>query len=451
MPEHILLLTGRLAEPHLLGVLEGMAHRSFTYEVRQIGLQVAALMTVDQIRRRLEDTGDADRILVPGWCRGDLGALSADLGVPVQRGPKEVKDIPAHLGGQAAAPALAERTTLLFAEIADAPDLSLAELRDRAAALREDGADVIDLGCLPGVEFPHLESAVETLRQAGHRVSVDSLQPEELIRGGRAGAELLVSLTEDTLWVADALPGRIPVLVPREHGDLDSLDRAIAGMQERGRPYLVDPILDPFPFGLVTSLGRFGEIRRRYPEAELFMGLGNATELMEADSVGINALLTAVAQELGPVHLLTTQVSPHCRQAVREVDLGSRLMATAARAGTLPKGFSSGLLALRDRDPFRYSPEEIEALAGQVRDPSFRVQVSREGIHVFNRDGCHTATDPFALFAELGVEGDADHAFYLGVELARAQIAWQLGKVYCQDEPLAWGGLGPAAEGDRGD
>jgi hypothetical protein len=39
----------------------------------------------------------------------------------------------------------------------------------------------------------------------------------------------------------------------------------------------------------------------------------------------------------------------------------------------------------------------------------------------------------------LGVENDTSHAFYLGVELARAQIAHQLGKRYVQDEELQWG------------
>ena len=49
------------------------------------------------------------------------------------------------------------------------------------------------------------------------------------------------------------------------------------------------------------------------------------------------------------------------------------------------------------------------------------------------------AIDPFAFYANLKVENDASHAFYLGVELARAQIAWQLKKRYVQDEALNWG------------
>ena len=43
-----------------------------------------------------------------------------------------------------------------------------------------------------------------------------------------------------------------------------------------------------------------------------------------------------------------------------------------------------------------------------------------------------------------GVENDAPHAFYLGLELARAQIAWQLGKRYVQDQELDWGCVRPA-------
>ncbi|MBC7964776.1 MAG: hypothetical protein H7Z17_02530, partial [Fuerstia sp.] len=38
---------------------------------------------------------------------------------------------------------------------------------------------------------------------------------------------------------------------------------------------------------------------------------------------------------------------------------------------------------------------------------------------------------------------DASHAFYLGYELARAEIALHLGKQYTQDEPMQWGLLGP--------
>src|SRR4029079_18550306 len=53
--------------------------------------------------------------------------------------------------------------------------------------------------------------------------------------------------------------------------------------------------------------------------------------------------------------------------------------------------------------------------------------------------GLRLADDPFALWPQLGLGDDAAHAFYMGVELARAEIAWRLGKRYVQDQPLAWG------------
>jgi hypothetical protein len=105
----------------------------------------------------------------------------------------------------------------------------------------------------------------------------------------------------------------------------------------------------------------------------------------------------------------------------------------------LPKGISGDLAALHSKRPFPYDADEIADIAAGVRDPNFRVQVSGDGIHVYNRDGHLKASDPFELYPQLKVEHDGGHAFYLGVQLARAEIAWQLGKRFDQDEPLDWG------------
>ncbi len=115
-------------------------------------------------------------------------------------------------------------------------------------------------------------------------------------------------------------------------------------------------------------------------------------------------------------------------------------MYAAKKQQSLPKGLDNSLLTTHARKPFPYTSEEIAELSQQVRDPNYRVQVSEEGIHVFNRDGMHIEKDPFAIFTKLTLlEDDAPHAFYMGVELAKAQIAWQLGKNYMQDEELKWG------------
>ena len=74
-----------------------------------------------------------------------------------------------------------------------------------------------------------------------------------------------------------------------------------------------------------------------------------------------------------------------------------------------------------------------------MKDDNYRIEAAEDGIHVYNRAGHFIARDAFALFDKLGVETDGAHAFYLGAELTKAEIAFQLGKRYAQDEPLDWG------------
>ena len=98
MTDHILFLTGKLAEKSLHRVLESMQPTEFTYEVKQLGVSVAALMTTKLIEKRLTDTGNANKMVLPGRCRGDIEILSKALKIPVERGPEELKDLPAYFG-----------------------------------------------------------------------------------------------------------------------------------------------------------------------------------------------------------------------------------------------------------------------------------------------------------------------------------------------------------------
>lgn len=436
--EKVLFLTGRLAEPRLRRVLEGMGGLPFEWEIRQLGVKVAALLTTEIVERRLGPVDGAARAVLPGRFRGDTERLERTFGIPFVRGPDDLVDLPEWLGRPGGPPDLSEHDTTLFVEIVEAPQLSLTAIVERARALARRGADVIDLGCLPGTPFPHLEEAVAALRAEGLRVSVDSGDPEELRRAQRAGADFLLSLTEQTLDLAFE-GGAVPVLIPATPGDLASLERAMERLAREGKPFLADPVLDPIHMGFARSLVRYATLRERHPDVEILMGLGNLTELTDADTPGMTMALLGFASELGIRHVLTVEVSPHCRRQVEEVDIARRILHRARREGTLPQRIHPGLLCLRDRRPFPLSPAEIEEEARAVRDPNFRIQVAEDGIHVYNRAGHHVATDPFALFPKLGVEHDAPHAFYLGVELARAEIAWKLGKRYVQDEPLRWG------------
>ncbi|MBI3528007.1 MAG: dihydropteroate synthase [Betaproteobacteria bacterium] len=438
MSEHILFLTGRLAEKNLHRVLEAMQPAPFRHSVLALSLQVAGLMTSDMIQRRLPDANGIDRVMVPGRCRGNLDALSSHFGVPFVRGPEDLKDLPRYFGREAAPIDLTRHDVRIFAEIVDAPNMSLMAMLDQANDYRNAGADVIDLGCLPETPFRHLEEAVAMLHAAGFAVSVDSMDPQELLRGGRAGADFLLSLKEETLWIADEVAST-PVLIPSTPSDMESLYRTIEVMKKKGRDYLADAVIEPIHFGFTESLVRYRDLRKKCPDAKMMMGTGNLTELTEADTLGIQALLMGIVSELRITNILTTQVSAHASGVIREADQARRVMYAAREAGDLPQGFGETLLALHTLDPFPWSAEEIAATAAEIKDPSFRVQISPDGLHIYNRDGLRTATDPFKLFPHLGLEHDGSHAFYLGVELARAQIAWQLSKRYVQDSELDWG------------
>ncbi len=439
MAEHILFLTGKLAEKRLQRVLDEMQPVEFTWEAREIGVSVAALMTAQMIGRRLHDVDGVDRIIVPGLCQGNLQSLGEALGIPVQRGPVDVKDLPVFFGREAAPSSLDKYTMGIFAEIVEAPQISVDEILARAARYHGDGADVIDVGCLPDTPFPHLGEAVHALHDAGYRVSVDSLEDEELLRGARAGADYLLSLHESSAWIAEETDA-VPILIPEQHTDMPSLYRLIDKFMAQDKPFIADSILDPVHFGFTDSIVRYHALRERYPGIEIMMGTGNLTELTEADTSGINAMLCGIISELDINHVLATEVSPHACSVVRELDLARRIMFAAKQDEGLPKGVDGGLLTGHARKPFPYDIGEIRELAAQIKDPSYRVEITPEGIHVYNRDGLVTGQDPFELFPALeALQEDAPHAFYMGVELAKAEIALRLGKRYLQDEELDWG------------
>lgn len=447
MAERVLLLTGHFAYPRLVKLMNGLGPLPFAWRVLDIGVKVAALMTEAIILRRLPRPLDADRIILPGRCRADLISLSREVGVACERGPDEMVDLPAFFGRGGRKVDLSKHEIRIFSEIVDASSLSIDAILARAAAMRAAGADVIDLGCMPDTPFPQLEESVRALKTAGHAVSVDSANADELERGAAAGADYLLSLTETTLDIARKYPVT-PILIPQPHSDLESLRRVAQAAAAEDISFILDPVLDPIHFGFAASLARYIETRRLMPDAQMMMGTGNLTELTEADSSGVTALLLGLCSELSIRNVLVVQVSPHTRRTLNEHDAARRLMYAARSEQALPKGFGAGLLQVHDLKPFLSSPAEIEERAKDVRDTNYRIEIAEDGIHLYNRDGHHVARDAMALYPRLAVAGDAAHAFYLGTELAKAEIAFALGKRYIQDEPLDFGVATEHAEED---
>ena len=139
-----------MLESRLEKVLQGMEPTPFDWSIFNVGVKVAALMTEPILMRRLPRPIEADRVVVPGRCRADLARLAQEFERPFQRGPDELKDLPAFLGKAGAALDLSRHAVRIFAEIVDASQIGLEAILARAGALRAEGADVIDLGCLPG-------------------------------------------------------------------------------------------------------------------------------------------------------------------------------------------------------------------------------------------------------------------------------------------------------------
>ena len=438
MAERLLLLTGHYAYPRLVKLMNGLAPLPFTWRVHDIGVKVAALMTEAIILRRLPRPLEADRVILPGRCRADLASLSKEIGVTCERGPDEMADLPAFFGRGAREVDLSQHEIRIFSEIVEASGLSLDAILARAEAMRRAGADVIDLGCLPDTPFPHLEDSVRALKSAGYSVSVDSANADELERGARAGADFLLSLTEATLDIARKYPVT-PVLIPQPHSDLESLKRVAEAAAAEDISCILDPVLDPIHFGFAELLSRYVETRRMMPEAQMIMGTGNLTELTEADSSGVTALLLGLCSELSIRNVLVVQVSPHTRRTLAEHDAARRLMYAARKEEALPKGYGAGLNQVHDMKPFLSSSAEIEERAKDVSDANYRIEIAEDGIHLYNRDGHHMAREAMELYPNLAVAGDDAHAFYLGTELAKAEIALALGKRYIQDEPLDFG------------
>jgi dihydropteroate synthase-like protein len=383
-------------------------------------------------------------VLIPGLCEGDPHVIAEKIGVPVEKGPKDLREIPQHFGRAELAHDYGAWDIEIIAEINNAPRLTRQEVRRAADQFHASGADIIDIGCTPGMSFPALRDVIGELRAAGMRVSVDTFDPYEIRTAVAAGAELILSINGSNLEVARDLAGTSTraVVVPDLGGTLDTLAPSLEKLEQWGVPYLIDPILEPIGYGFMASLERYAEVRRWLPEAEMLMGIGNLTELTAADSTGVNALLIAICQELKIHAVLTTEVIPWARGAVREVDVARRLMHYAVTKHTIPKGIDDRLLTIKDAVVFRFSDEELRALQAEIKDPNFRIFADGEGITVLNNERIVRGTDIQQIFAKLDVN-EPTHAFYLGKELARASLAVTLGKTYRQEGSLSWGYLTP--------
>jgi len=450
---HLHFVTGRLAEHALRNEVARAAEQvAFSFSIDVLPITVAALMTPAWVAKHVRIPPQTSRVILPGYCEGDLAPLEALTSATVERGPRDLRLLTEYLSGkQRTREDYGEYDIEIVAEINHAPRLSLDEVLRQAKSLRADGADVIDVGCDPGEPWRGVAECVRALKDLGLRVSIDSLNPREIQPAVEAGAELVLSVNATNRDAAVDWGCEV-VVIPDDIPTLGGLDETIDRLVAAGVRLRIDPILEPIGCGFAESLQRYHEVRKRYPDAEMLMGIGNLTELTDVDSAGVNVLLLGICEELGIRSVLTTQVINWARTSVRECDVARRLVHAAVRAKSPPKNIDPRLVMLRDPKVLQFGAAALSQLASQIKDNNYRVFVEEDEIHLIG-GGVHLRSDdPFLIFERLihpGFGGEDDrhapakvdpsHAFYLGYEMAKAATALTLGKQYQQDEALNWG------------
>lgn len=444
MTRHIHFVTGKLAEQSLRQVVRELAGSvGFEYSVDVMPITVAALLTPKWIAARLNIPAEATEILLPGYCDTDLSPITAVTDLPVRVGPRELRGLPEFFGRQRNED-YGEHRIEILAEINHAPRMSLPQILELAEHYRQSGADLIDVGCDPNDCWHGVAECVRALRDQGHRVSVDSLNPAEIEPAVRSGAELVLSVNSTNREAARDWGCEV-VAIPDVPDSLEEFDNTIEYLAKHDVVMRMDPILEPIGCGFAASLGRYLETRRRYPDAEMMMGIGNLTELTDVDSAGVNMLLLGMCEELGIRSVLTTEVINWARSSVQECAIARQLAHFAVQNSVPPKRVDSRLVMLRDDRMFAQGEDVLRELAASLKDNNYRLFADGGQLHLMAA-GVHVKSDnAFDLFRQLMKTEprnvDASHAFYLGYELAKATTALTLGKQYNQDQALDWGML----------
>jgi dihydropteroate synthase-like protein len=370
----------------------------------------------------------------------------------------------------------------VIAEILDAPSLGNEEVLKKAIYYVESGAQIIDVGMLAGEPRPDDARRIVALLRDKLRVpiSIDSLNLEDIEAGVRSGADMVLSLNSSNLEKinCDYKMSDVAVVVIPDRKEsirqttsdesvrdrVASLEKNIEKASQLGfKKIIADLIMDPLVSpGIISSLVATRIFSGKQSNIPLIFGVGNVTELIDADSTGVNATVAGIAQELNAALLLTTEGSTKTRGAVRELATASSIMYLAKRRDSPPKDLGIDLLRLKEkrrRDvPYDRSLEKdenitkLEAKRGgePVADKKgyFKISLDQDGgkIVVSHFKGERGELDIVVKGSEptevrdtlirLGLLSTLEHAYYLGMEIEKAYIGSQINRSYYQDEEL---------------
>lgn len=516
----VLLVTGQLAK-EMVHANAKKAKVDFKVEALPISVAafLSPKMIIQHLKEK--DLSSFDLILVPGLMKRNTSSIEEKLGKPTYKGTEhasdlhlllrkirseeielshskagdeviqfskekeiekvwsQVKDLEREVLQQGKGlmigtlPISKQLPIRIAAEIIDAPTLSQEELVNRAKYYVRSGADIIDIGMISGEDHSdRVGEIVDIVSKAVEcPLSIDSLNANEIRAAADAGVDMIVSLDGKNMsTVAEMVNDKVCVILPhlRSTGQppetleerLHNIERNVERARKLGiKNILVDLILNPLhSTSMIESLDAFYQFAQKYPRIPLFMGIGNATELIDADSIGINATLTGIASEIGIDILLTTEASDKTTSSVKEVSKACKMMYLSNQWKTVPKDLGLDLLHLKEkkkREEHYPFPEDTAIIqAKESREPSrldvkgfFRIWIdSDEGRILALHSPLGKDAEPDVLIKgataeaiykkilEKNLISQMSHAAYLAKELTKAEIALKTGRTYIQEE-----------------
>ncbi|NPE07474.1 MAG: dihydropteroate synthase-like protein [Asgard group archaeon] len=519
----ILVLTGRAAEPIVRKYIpENVDLLVLPVDVAAF---ITSEMILENLNKKTAQ--NYELIVTPGLVQDDLTYLKNKLGILVVKGPRYASDIKMaiidtdpftlspvvsadkylkkqkatisrdiieqgftaplekneyYIGFKKKFPVGLNRPPLVMAEIVDAPKLSMEKITERALYYLRNGADILDIGALANEPEPQkISKIVKKLKslqeQHGFAISVDTLEVEEIQAAIKEGVDLILSIDHGNVdYLIDDIPKNVGVVfVPTnvEKGYLPktSQERVKSLIQLRDKlkaadltKIAADPIIEmPIYPGFTNSLSHYIEYRKIDSETPMMTCVGNVTEFIAADPIGINALFSCISVELGIQLLLVTDVSAKCRGGIKEIVKSRDLAFVAKQKDTPPKGHGIEILMAKSRtanDIEIVGFKNIETLEITTKDEnklyrldyepdpkgSFTIWIDYHKQKIYtahlkvgtNKPDLLLISSKARLIYEEIIKRNLitkiDHAFYMGRELERAEVCLYLGKTYIQNK-----------------
>lgn len=469
----ILLVTGTQTEAIVKEAAEESGHDC---DVAVIG-EVASFISPERLIELI--TQDRyDFVIVSGMCTADFSTVEKETGVFVFLGPRHASDLAMILPGvghiqlsrtipadDLIAGLKRERALETLQDIEDSAEPEffirgvkigggsrmkvVAEIMDahrhpdiRSAVLRffASGADIVDLGFGFDATPADVTKTFSALKGVEGPLAADTQNPD-LIRAALIRADLILSLQEENIPLVGsdiAEAGIAAVVVPGEAG----LAANSAAAENCGIQCIIaDPLLPPAGSGLVKSLAAMSGAETPYP---LFFGAGNVVELLDADSPGANALLAAMAAEVGASLIFTSEHSDKTIGSVTEMRKAT-MMTGLMNDRPYPKDLGIDLFVIKEKrrrrePPVRYDTtlQTIRSEKALIYDPCGNFRIGIEGSEIIaERKGVAVKGDEwttiFSLIEEKGWVSLLDHAAYLGKELYKAELAIRFNRSFEQD------------------